>query len=473
MHNGMTASENGTAGLPMPAARIATLLGGELKGAVPPILGTLRWDSREVEQGDVFVALHGSEMDGHAFISEAMARGAGLLVIDDEARLQGIGLTVPYILVPDTNRALGKAAHDYLRELHAPVVGITGSAGKTTTKELTAHLLSGTLRVGMTHGNFNTITGVPQSVLMTAPPIDVFVAEVAMSQHGEIRELCEVISPDIGVLLNVGRAHIGLLGSQENIAHAKGEIFEALPASGHAVCNSDDPLARGEIGRSRAPVVWFGCSEGADIRGSILSDPHEPLRLAISDSSQHITAETSFLGHHYAYNVLAAVAVGRVLGVPLSALGERLATFSVPGQRGTILQTRGGAILIDDSYNSSTPAVIAALEVLGSASTADRIAVIGDMLELGAFAQEDHEAVGRKVAGTATRLLAVGEYSESVARGAREAGMSPDAIVCVGDADEACHVAADWDAPNVTFLVKGSHGVHLERIVSALVGGGA
>ncbi len=469
MHNGLTASDT-AAGLPISAEHFAGLLGGALAGVVPQHLGALRWDSREVEGGDVFIALHGSALDGHAFIPAALAQGAALLVVDEAHALEEHVRDVPHIRVPDTNIALRTAAHLYRMELGAPVVGITGSAGKTTTKELTAHLLAGTLRVGMTQANLNTITGVPQSILMTRPPIDVFVAEVAMSQQGEIRELCEVITPDIGVLLNVGRAHIGLLGSQENIAHAKGEIFESLPASGHAVCNADDPLACGEVARSRAPVVWFGCSDHADIRGEIRSAPHEQLRLTISDSSASVTVDTPLVGHHFAYNVLAAIAVGRILEVPLEMLAERLSTFQVPGQRGTVRSTRMGASLIDDSYNSSTPAVLAALDVLAGSPSRERIAVIGDMLELGTFAVEDHESVGKKAASAATRLLAVGEYAEAVARGAREEGMPEDCIVCARDADEACDVAKSWDAQDVTFLVKGSHGVHLETVVAALTG---
>ena len=468
MHNGLTVSETASAGLPFPATHFAALLGGVLTGKIVGTLRDLCWDSREVFPGDVFVALHGSTMDGHAFIPDACSRGAALLVIEDEYCSKNVIPEVPHIRVRNTNEALRNAARRYLQELDATVVGITGSAGKTTTKELTAHILRGSYPVGMTHANLNTITGVPKSVLMTRPPIDIFVAEVAMSQHGEIHEICDVVKPDIGVLLNVGRAHIGLLGSQENIAHAKGEIFESLPASGHAVCNADDPLARGEVHRSKAPVLWFGCGTAADIRGDILSPPHEQLRMTIADGSTTATVDTTLIGHHFAHNVLAAVAVGRVLGIPLVALAERFPSFQAPNQRGGILRTRKGGRLIDDSYNSSTPAVLAALEVLSGTPSAERIAVIGDMLELGSFSEEDHEIVGKKVATSATRLLAVGEYREAVARGARIAGMQESCIVCAVDAQEAISIAEAWDAPDVTFLIKGSHGVHLEAVVTAL-----
>lgn len=458
--------------MPLLPADLARLFGGRLEGdgAQTPI-AAVAFDSRRVVPGGAFIALRGEAEDGHRYVGAAARAGASLAVVRrDFAAAEGEAAPPLLLRVDDTASTLRAACRRRLDELGCAVVGVTGSVGKTTAKELCAVAL-GRLRTARTPGNLNTWTGIPTSVLGLEPPVDVLVAELAMTAPGEIRDLARMLQPRIGVLLNVGLSHIELLGSVEAIADAKAELLEALPADGVAVCNANDERVRGVTSRSAAPVVWFGLrSEDAvftatDLRVEGLRGTRFRL---VGPGGEVVEARLEVPGEHVVLDACAAAAVAAQFGVGLAEVAERLATFRAPEQRGRVLPGPCGAVIYDDSYNSSPASLAAALAVLGSSGAAVRVAVIGDMLELGDYADEAHREAGRLAAGAATALVSVGPHADVVAAAAREAGMAADAAHVVGDAGEAAAVARRLCGPDTAVLVKASHGMALERVIAEL-----
>ena len=453
---------------------LARLFDGRLDGSgdVAAPLAGLATDSREVVPGGGFVALRGESDDGHRFV-EAAAEAGALLAIVDDAWTPPAGAPVPPLLlrVPDTAAALRGACERRLAELGCHVVGITGSVGKTTAKELTAAVLSGSLSVTRTPGNLNTWTGIPLAVLGLEPPVDVFVCEMAMSARGEISDLCAFTHPRTGVLLNVGLSHVGLLGSQEAIADAKAELLEALPPDGLAVCNADDEHVRRVATRSPARVAWFGVTSpdahyrAADITSRGIDGTN--FTLVGPDSSARVDMRVP--GTHVVIDALAAAAVAAQFGIGLGDIAERLHGFEAPPQRGRILSGVNGARIYDDSYNSSPASLAAALDTLGATDAKRRVAVLGDMLELGDHTAMAHRQAGRHAARVATTLIAVGDNAYTTFAAALAAGMEPEEAYAVRSIEEAVEVARSRCSRDAAVLVKASHGVHLERLVEELL----
>ncbi|MFN2569402.1 MAG: UDP-N-acetylmuramoyl-tripeptide--D-alanyl-D-alanine ligase [Candidatus Dormibacteria bacterium] len=497
-------------------AGLAALFGGELEGDgdATQVLGDIVTDSRRVRPGGVFIALRGRQDDGHRHLAEAAARGAALAVADPAglARMscagpshtpgdpagshagaeRGPGYAGPSepplrIRVPDTGAALREACRRRLRELGCTVVAITGSVGKTTVKDMCAHVLEEDRHVGRTLGNLNTWTGIPLSVLALEPPVDVFVAELAMSAPGEIRDLAGFTRPGVAVVLNVGLAHVGLLGSLDAISAAKAELLESLTAGGIAVVNADDErvVAMADRLRREGPgcrIIRFGLAPGSgadysaanlDVKG--LTGSGFVLRGPDGTAEVHLPVP----GVHAVLNACAAAAVAGQIGVGVAHVAERLATFSVPDQRGRVVTSASGAAVYDDSYNSSPTSLQAALEVLAESGAQRRVAVLGDMLELGHEALGRHREAGRRAAAAATDLVAVGEYATVMRQAAVDAGMPAGRTATAADADmasmllgellERCRPASR-NGRDVAVLVKGSHSVGLERVVESLVG---
>jgi UDP-N-acetylmuramoyl-tripeptide--D-alanyl-D-alanine ligase len=426
-------------------------------------------DSRAVTPGAGFVALPGEEMDGHAFVADAARRGATLAVVGG-GFVAGPVCPPVLIRVADTALALRAACSRRLAQLGATVVGVTGSVGKTTAKEMCALALAGR-PTAWTPGNLNTWTQIPLHVLRLEPPVERLVVEMAMTAPGEIADLAGFTHPSIGVLLNVGQAHIGRLGSEEAIALAKAELLEALPENGAAVLNADDPRVVEVAPRSRAPVRWFGeASPQATWRleeveaGGVLGgrailvgpDGRAPLRLRAP-------------GRHLLLDAAAAAAVAAAFGVGVVEAAERLSQFAPAEHRGRVLPGRAGSTIVDDSYNSSPTSLAAALEVLRGSGAADRLAIIGDMLELGDRTLAAHREAGRRAAGAATRLIAVGSQAEVVAGAAVAAGMPAAAVDRAEDAERAADLALPLLGPGTVVLVKGSRGIGLETVVERLL----
>ncbi len=450
-------------------ADLARLFGGRLEGAGEPSapLAAIETNSRRVGPGAAFVALPGEQLDGHAYVAAAAAAGAALAVVD-EGRALPDGHPPLLLRVPDTALALRRACTARLAELGCAVVGVTGSVGKTSAKELCALALGGR-DAAATPGNLNTWTGIPLSVLALTPPVAIFVAEMAMSAPGEIRDLCAFTRPTTGVVLNVGLSHVELLGSVAAIADAKAELLESLPASGAAVCNADDPEVRRIAARSPAPVTWFGLDADADYRAVDIESQRlagSTCRLVGPDGSALLRLRVP--GLHTVRNACAAAAVAGRHGVGIAEAAERLAAFEAPPQRGVTIRGAGGATILDDSYNASPASLAAALEVLAQSGAPRRVAVLGDMLELGDHAGPAHAEAGRQAARAATALIAVGEHALLMVEAAVAAGMPGDRARVAGDVEEAARLArAECDACTVV-LVKASHGAALERVVESL-----
>jgi len=448
------------------STRLAQLFGGTLEGADSQDVGIdhLHSDSRDVGSGDGFVALCGEEMDGHDFVNAAAEAGARLAVVADSWVAGG---RIPPLLlrVADPATALRAACSRRLDELGCPVIGITGSVGKTIAKEMVALALGD--GAAKTPGNLNTWTQIPLAVLRLPEGTTSFVCEMGMSARGEIADLTSFTHPRVGLLLNVGFAHIGLLGSQRAIAEAKAELIEALPADGAAVLNADDPFVREVAARAAAPVAWFGMESAAapwrladvesdGLRGSTAT-------LIGPDGTAPLTVQAP--GRHLLIDACAAAATAAQLGVSTAQAAERLSGFEAPEHRGRVVAGFNGAAVYDDSYNCSPTSLAAALAVLGETRAARRVAVIGDMLELGDAAIAAHREAGQRAAATATDLIAVGDYAGVVVEAS---GMPSDRVRTATDAGMAAKFVAPLLDSDTVVLVKASHGLHLEQVVEAL-----
>lgn len=453
------------------ATDLARLLGGALEGGaatVVPLAG-ITTDSRDVIPGGAFVAVRGTAADGHAFVADAAARGAAVAVVA-RGWQPANGAAPPLLLrVADPAAALRLACRRRLEELGCEVIGITGSVGKTTTKDLCA-LAVADRPVARTPGNLNTWTGVPLTVLRLDSPVERFVVELAMSAPGEIADLCSFVQPRIGVLLNVGYAHVGLLGSIAAIADAKAELLDALPADGAACLNADDAEVVRVAGRSRAPLVWFGLHDrGAAIRAvDIEPDRMNGVRFTLQTPAGRAPVRLRVPGEHAVLDACAAAAVAWVLDVSIADAAERLSTFEPAEHRGAVRIGPGGCIVYDDCYNSSPTSLAAALRVLAASGAATRVAVLGDMLELGDLTEPAHVEAGRQAAAAATHLVAVGDHAATMVEAAIAAGMPPAHATIADGADAAAQQVLPRCGDGTVVLVKASHSLALERVVELL-----
>lgn len=453
------------------AAWMAEATGGRLSaGDAGAIATSVSIDTRTLQPGALYVAIRGERLDGHAFVADAVARGAaGLLVSDPDAVAQAGDAFV--IVVDDTLGALQTLGREIRRRSSALVVAITGSAGKTTTKELTAALLEGHLEVFRNRGNLNNHIGLPLSLaeLRTGP--DVAVVELGMNHKGEISTLVALAEPEIRVWTNVGNAHIGFFASRDEIADAKAEILERARDTDLLVVNADDPAIMARASAFRGRISTFGLSEGATIRAVDVT-PHgiEGTDATVETPQGAFTVRVPLVGAGNLFNVLAAVAVAIELGVPLHAMAARIAGLAPASKRGEVIRLSNGVTLIDDSYNSSPAALLQSLGALGATGFGRRAAVLGEMLELGEHAEALHAECGRFAADAKLAwLIAVGGApARALAGAAVEAGMPADAVTHVATADEAASAASLRVQPGDVVLIKGSRGIGVDRVVAHL-----
>jgi UDP-N-acetylmuramoyl-tripeptide--D-alanyl-D-alanine ligase len=466
------------------AAEIASVAGGRVVSGDPQTR-IAKWsiDSRTVGAGDLFVAIRGDRFDGHAFAAAALAAGAAGVVVAETLVLSQAGAGGPasrpgsthaplVIQVDDTTRALQLAAREVRRRSGAKVVAITGSAGTTTTKELTAELLAAKYAVFRNKGNFNNHIGLPLSLLeLTARP-DVAVVELGMNHAGEIRTLVGVAEPDVRVWTNVGDAHLGFFASAEAIADAKAEILESARPGDLLVAGTDDARIRARIRAFSGRTVTFGLSDRADVYASLVD--HRGLDgMAATVTTPHGSArlETPLLGSGNLLNLLAATAVATELGVPIEDVAVRAAHVRPAPHRGELLRLPGGVTLIDDSYNSSPSALKRALETVRNATgSARKIAVLGEMLELGDHAIRLHEECGWTAAASGLDLLIAvgGAPAERLAAAAKTAGLPPAAVFHVATSAEAADLAERKVRPGDLVLIKGSRGIRTDAVVDRL-----
>ena len=420
-------------------------------------------DSRKAGRGDLFVALPGEHTDGHRFASDAVERGArGVLVTELP---EGLAPGTAAFVVGDALTALQRLAAGRRERRRTKVIGVTGSVGKTTTKEIAAAVLSAKYDVLKNEANYNNEIGLPLTVLEMTHRHERAVLEMGMYAPGEIRTLCEIARPEVGVVTNVGPAHLERLGSMEAIAAAKAELPESLPPHGFAVFNADDPLVMTMVERTKAQPVTYGTSPDAAARATdIESRGLEGVSFTIHWDGSTARSETKLPGRHIVSNALAAAAVGLTDGMSLGDVATALAEMEPP-LRVTTHRAKGGGTIIDDTYNAGPASMAAALDLLAEIP-GRRIAVLGDMRELGPAEREEHRAVGRRAAEAATVIHAVGELAELIAEAARAEGHREThhwpTKEAAGEA-----VAADLREDDVV-LLKASRAMEFETLVELL-----
>jgi UDP-N-acetylmuramoyl-tripeptide--D-alanyl-D-alanine ligase len=465
--------------LSLTAAEVAAVSGGRvIHGDPRTAIGRIAIDSRTLGAGDFFVAIRGERYDGHRFVADVLERGAiGALVARiDEAPVvpeAGTGRPAPVLIqVEDTTRALQDVAREVRRTSGTRVVAITGSAGKTTTKEVAAEFLATRYRVFRNKGNLNNHIGLPLSLLELRSRPEVAVVELGMNHPGEIRTLIGIAEPDVRVWTNVGDAHLGFFDSIEAIADAKAEIVERARPTDVLVANANDARVVARTGQFGGRVVTFGVETAADVR----ADAVEHRGLAgtaahLRTPSGEAQLRTPLLGLGNLSNILAATAVAIQFDVPLPALIERAATLRPATHRGDLLRLPGGITVIDDSYNSSPAALLQALATVSVAGgCARKIAVLGEMLELGPHADRLHAESGRAAAEAGLDLLIAvgGSAAGTLADAAIDAGMPATAVVHVADRQAAAEVALARIRPGDLVLVKGSRGIGTDVVVERL-----
>jgi UDP-N-acetylmuramoyl-tripeptide--D-alanyl-D-alanine ligase len=460
--------------LTITAGDVVAATGGRLvHGDAAQVMGRVAIDSRAIEAGDLFVAIRGERFDGHAFVAEAFEKGATAAIVQEAPSgappSTGAGVLVQ---VDDTTRALQALAREVRRRSGTRVVAITGSAGKTTTKEVAAEFLSSRYEVFRNKGNLNNHIGLPLSLLELRARPEVAVVELGMNHPGEIRTLVGIAEPDVRVWTNVGDAHLGFFPSSDAIAEAKGEILEQARPADVLVANGDDARIRARMSAFSGRLVTFGTGADADVRASnVLLRGLDGAAADVRTPSGEVHIETPLLGLGNLLNVLAATAVAVQFDVPLSEIAARAATLRPAYHRGELLRLPGGITLVDDSYNSSPAALKRTLETVQAASgSARKVAVLGEMLELGAHAEALHEECGAAAAGSGLNLLiAVGAGpARAMADAAIRSGMPADAVVHVATKEEAADVALQRIRPGDLVLVKGSRGIGTDLVVSRL-----
>jgi len=420
-------------------------------------------DSRSVQPGDLFWALKGDHHDGHDFIADAARRGAVACVIEGG---RAITAPVPCLIVPNSLRALQDFARWHRSSTDALVVGITGTVGKTTTREMIHSVLSQGWDGCRSRKNYNNHIGLPLCVLDIEPRHEFAILEMGASRLGEIRDLALIASPEIGVVTGVGIAHLEGFGSIEAIAQAKGELVAALPASGFAVLNGDDPRCRDLARRACCRVLTVGQDVENTYRARSVEVARQELRFELDGKTFVVPAA----GRHHLTSALAAIAVAREVGMSLRDIADGLARF-LPAAGRCEVRVLGNWTIIDDTYNANPNSVQAACELLRDWSPAGRrILVLGDMAELGDESAAWHEIIGRKVAETnIDRLAVVGRFAAHVMRGAHRQGMAAHQLAECGDFDVLTTVLGCWAEGGDVVLVKGSRSMQMERVIERLV----
>jgi UDP-N-acetylmuramoyl-tripeptide--D-alanyl-D-alanine ligase len=408
-------------------------------------------DSRTIASGDLFFALRGPNHDGNAYVEEVLAKGAVAAVANDAK-------SGTVLVVPDTLAALQSTAVWALEQWGGEVIGVTGSAGKTSTKDVIAAMLAASMPVGKTIGNLNNHVGVPLSILRLPTAARVAVLEMGMNHAGEIRALCAMAKPRIGVVTNVGHAHMEAFDSIEGVAAAKRELIESLPSDGVAVLNADDPLVNKFREVHRGRTITFGINSDADVRA-------EKVQLSdhgVSFTVDGVPFESALLGRHSVLNVLAGIAVASLYSIRPAQLSGVVKDLAAPSMRGQRLE-HAGVVILNDCYNSNPDAARVMIDVLRETPAKRRIAVLGEMLELGRWSESLHRDVGNYVARSGIDVL-VGIRGEAchLVDAARKAGLAVDAAFFFPDAGSAGEHLRRIAHPGDVILLKGSRGTHVE-----------
>ena len=443
-------------------------------------------DSRQVIPGSLFVAIPGEKVDGHDFIEEAFRRGASFALIQRDVSgsfrtidLRNVLSTESFpredlfppmcLRVENTVTALQQIARYWRRKLDLRVIGITGSVGKSTTKEMVAEVLSTRYRTLKSPGNLNNEIGLPLTMLRLSAGHQRAVFEMGFYVPGEIAFLCDIALPQIGVVTNIGTVHAERAGSQEAIARGKAELVQALPPApeGVAILNFDDPWVRQMEEKTKASVFFYGLSREANLwADNVVGLGLEGIRFRLHYQGETLHVRIPLIGRHSVHTALRAAAVGLVDGMNWQEILEGLNQGHTQ-LRLAAVRSQTGALLLDDTYNASPESMLAALNLLDELE-GRKVAVLGDMLELGPYERGGHEMVGLRAAQVANVLLTLGERAHMIAEAARRAGMKRSLVIEFNEFDP----LIDWLKVNLTkedaVLIKGSHGLHMDRITSLL-----
>ena len=451
----------------MSADAVAQVVGGFVRGSHDVIVSGAEVDSRLVQNGDLFVALPGAHVDGHAFIPAALERAVAALVRKD------VDLPAPpadraLIEVADPLTAYHQLAADDCRRRSWKVAAITGSVGKTTTKDFLAHILENHSVTGRSQGNRNSTLGLPAQILSQDDNVEIFVAEAGMSRPGELDILGKILRPDVLLYTRITPAHTEFFSSMEQVVEAKAELLAHLRPDGVLVINADDPRQEAFAARTQARTLRYG-GPTADARLEGLEDLGlEGTRGTLILPSGAAPFDLPLAGLHQAENFLAAATAADALGFQASSIAPCAATLSAAAHRGNIVELNNEVTLIDDSYNASPEAVKRALELLAKCP-GRRVAVLGEMYELGAAAASAHHEIGRQAAAACDLLLAVGtDLGAALIDGAVAAGLPSRQIHQVGNSGEAATALEQLFESGDTVLIKGSRGIGLDRLVSTL-----
>jgi UDP-N-acetylmuramoyl-tripeptide--D-alanyl-D-alanine ligase len=449
-------------------------------------------DSRRVIPGSLFIALPGEHHDGHDFVGEAFQAGAHFALVyrdlgsqfpvldlrnpisSDELDKQLSKLEGTFcIQVPDPLKALQQVAKFWRSKLDVEVIGITGSVGKSTTKEVVAEVLSQRYQTLKNKGNLNNEIGLPLTMLSLTEEHERAVLEMGFYVPGEIKLLCELSNPRIGVVTNIGTVHASRAGSQEEIARGKAELVEALPEDGYAILNYDDPFVRKMADQTHAQVFFYGMDEGVDLwADNVESVGLEGIRLWMhyhqlkNRPAEVLQLRVPLIGRHSVQTVLRAAAVGLVDGLTWQEIVSGLRSASNE-LRLIAVRTQNGALILDDTYNASPESMMAALNLLHDLE-GRKVAVLGDMLELGQYEQRGHQMVGIRAAEVVDELVTIGELGRIIAQAAMDAGLPASKITILEGIDQAIQYLQPGLKPDDVVLVKGSNMMRMDRIVSAL-----
>ena len=446
------------------------------------ILSEVTTDSRDVIPGSIFFALQGERVDGHNYVPQALKNGAQVVVLDREIAVAipvidlvnhdlSANIKIPSspfgIKVTNTLQAMQKIAAHQRRVINPKVIGITGSVGKSSTKELVAEVLSEHFHTHKNPGNYNNEIGLPLTLMNCGYGQECVVLEMGFYYPGEIQFLCEIAAPEIGIITNIGTVHAERVGSQQAIAQGKAELIQALPEDGTAILNYDDPLVRPMASKTTARVFFYGLSPEADLwADNIQGRGLKGITVDLHYHGEKFNTQVPLLGRHSVQTILRASAAGIAVGMNWEEIIHGLHKGQTQ-LRLVAVRAESGALILDDTYNATPESMIAALDLLDELN-GHKVAVLGDMLELGEYEQVGHQQVGRHAAAIVSHLVTVGELGRVIADTAHQAGLAQEAITTVKNSAEAVEVLKYNLSPEDVVLIKGSHGLRMDTIAAAL-----
>jgi UDP-N-acetylmuramoyl-tripeptide--D-alanyl-D-alanine ligase len=432
-------------------------------------------DSRAIAPGDLFVAVRGTNHDAHKFIAQVVSKGVRGIVVQEQSDvvLDHLSLEkqgVACVAVRDTTRALGALATYWRRQVQIPVVAITGSNGKTTTRQMTAQVMAQRFKILATEGNLNNEIGLPLTLFRLTAEHRAAVLELGMNHPGEMDRLGAICRPTIGLITNVGPAHLEFLGSVQAVARAKGELLAHIDPKGYAVLNKDDDRVAALVSRASCTVLFFGTSTHADVRAESIDETASGVKFELILPQDHLAIELKTPGRFMVSNALAAAAAGYLAGVGSREIKAGLESFRTVKGRLNVITTGNGIHVLDDTYNANPASMAAAIHTLSALKRSGRgFIVLGDMLELGDTAADLHRQVGSIAGGArADKLYAFGEFARDVLSGARQSGMAQSQLVAATKEEIAADLLHELN-PGDWVLIKGSRGMAMETVVEAIL----